>query len=656
MRLTDEQLQIVDASRDEACLVVEAGAGTGKTTTLVAIAQSRPQQKGLLTVFNRLMAKTTSPRLAGTSCSARTLHSVAYGSDAAEPFRRNDGRRLASMLPSRAAAKAVGLDQGLVQIGDVDLSPFDTGDLLKDWVTRFCQSADEVIGSQHFPRGTLLEALSVENFRKANSNPAWFNLVVEDVSRNLFKASQKLWDLMSDPDGSFLSSHDVYVKLFALSRPRFDLDYMVLDEAQDANPVMLQILEGAKDQGVQIILVGDSHQQMYSWRGAVDAMRKIHASRRLQLTQSFRFGPAVSLVANGILREMIGSPFRIQGVGGPSSVVGSMPRPDAVICRTNATAITGAISGRDYGLRTGLCMDKDAILKEIDALEDLRLTGRCTLRRFLKFQSYDELMMAVGSGDAPDIKVLVDLIDKLGVPGTKEAVAQIAVGKDQKQIENAGLDTLYLTAHAAKGLEFDAVLLSDDFKGKSKEGDLPAPEEANILYVAVTRAKSALCMGESKAAKDLMEMGAVPTTHLHQTHVRQAKAATPSAAAAVAGVQVHRSGRQEPDSPQKRVKRVETAQPATATTMPVRQAAQWDESQEQKAWEMWHSGQALDDISRAIGKSSTVVLMRLSRMVGCSVNDLVVESVRREMGVSSGEMHAKNNELSRLRRAQTSLF
>ena len=71
---------------------------------------------------------------------------------------------------------------------------------------------------------------------------------------------------------------------------------------------------------------------------------------------------------------------------------------------------------------------------------------------------------------------------------------------------------------------------------------------------------------------------------------------------------------------------------------------------------MWHSGQALDDISRAIGKSSTVVLMRLSRMVGCSVNDLVVESVRREMGVSSGEMHAKNNELSRLRRAQTSLF
>jgi hypothetical protein len=662
MRLTDEQAQIVDAARSEECLVVEAGAGTGKTTTLVAVAKSRPRQKGLLTVFNRLMAETTNPRLAGTSCSARTLHSVAYGSDVAAPFRRDDGKRLASMLPAKTAASAAGLDMGLIQIGDVDLTPYDTGDILKDWVTRYCQSEDDHLGLQHFPRGTLLDALSVQHAKRAREEPQWFNLVVDDVARNLIKGAKKLWELMSDPEGTFLSSADVYLKLFAMSRPRFDLDYMVLDEAQDANPVMLQILNGARQQGVQTIFVGDSHQQMYSWRGAVDAIRSVRATKRLQLTQSFRFGRDVAAVANGVLGEMIQTPFRIQGVGGPSRIVGGITVPNAVICRTNATAISGAIDAEVYGMRPGLCLNKDSILKEIDAIEDLRLKGRCTLRRFAKFQSYDDLMLAVESGDAPDIKVLMSLIKKIGVSDTKNAIARIAVGKDQKQIERANLDTLYLTAHAAKGLEFDHVLLASDFKGLDKEGNLPAPEEANGLYVAVTRAQSTLCLGDSNAAKLLLDRGLVPTSYLHERIVGntghnaghgQTQAGTGTGCPPVATAAAEETEKPKGSTPKKKaLAAVQT--PSSAQKLAI---LQWDGQDEQKIWSMWHSGASIDDLSKAVNKSTAAVLMRLSAMMGCTVQDLVVESLRRETGQTTPSADPKDRQGgASMRRAQVALF
>jgi hypothetical protein len=38
------------------------------------------------------------------------------------------------------------------------------------------------------------------------------------------------------------------------------------------------------------IFVGDSHQQIYQFRGAVDAMKQVEAVQTLRLSQSFRFG------------------------------------------------------------------------------------------------------------------------------------------------------------------------------------------------------------------------------------------------------------------------------------------------------------------------------------------------------------------------------
>ncbi|NNM65729.1 MAG: ATP-dependent helicase [Burkholderiales bacterium] len=525
MELTQEQAAVVDAAAHGVRrIVVEAGAGAGKTSTIVAAAKAKRRQRGLLTVFNRMMAEETRPRLVGTGCTASTLHSVAWRSAVAEPFKRSGGARLNVMLPARDAAEAVGI-RGPVTISQElgETSRNAVGDLLKDWVTRFCHSSSDVISSQHFPAATLREFLTPDLAKKADEDPKWMSMLTRAYAGALAPHAARLWGLMSQPDGDFPTTHDTYLKLYVMSRPSVGCDYVMLDEAQDANPIMLQFMQLAEQQGAQTIYVGDSYQQMYSWRGAVDALRQIDADARLRLTQSFRFGPAVADVANLVLGGLRHSDFRIVGAGRPSRVVETIDAPNAVICRKNATAIAMALEAREAGCRVGLCMNPKELLREVDALERFQANGRTDARRFRRFASFEEMQESVENGDAPDLKILLDLIAEHNYDGTRSILSEIAVGKTPEEIERSKVQTVFLTGHASKGLQFQHVLLGDDFKGVAKLESAPAAvraEEFNILYVAVTRAQSTLCLGNSEAAGDLRAL------------MQQAAAAAPALSAA----------------------------------------------------------------------------------------------------------------------------
>lgn len=72
------------------------------------------------------------------------------------------------------------------------------------------------------------------------------------------------------------------------------------------------------------ILVGDSHQQIYGFMGAVNALQQVHLSLQdtpgslvsCTLTRSFRFGRSIAAVANDILRIK-----RVRGGGLDGSLV-----------------------------------------------------------------------------------------------------------------------------------------------------------------------------------------------------------------------------------------------------------------------------------------------------------------------------------------------
>jgi superfamily I DNA/RNA helicase len=296
------------------------------------------------------------------------------------------------------------------------------------------------------------------------------------------------WADLSSTGGRLRFTPDVYLKLWALTRPHLPYAYVLLDEAQDSNPVVAQVVQ---DQAhAQLIAVGDSCQQLYEWRGAVDAMATWPAARRLMLRQSWRFGPAVADEANRWLARLdtpmrlIGSPHRTSTV-----VDHGMDDPDVVLCRTNGRAIVLAIEALANGRRPALVggtSKAKALAKACQELQDQGVTGHPEL---LAFTSWDEVHDYAATEDGADLKALVDAVDTHG--------AQAIIAAADRMAPNETLaDLVISTAHRAKGLEWARVRVATDFPPppRRENGAVGriAAVYAMLAYVTVTRATAVL--------------------------------------------------------------------------------------------------------------------------------------------------------------------
>ena len=77
MRLTDEQREVVESS--ESSLAITAYAGTGKTSTLKAIAAARPRERILYLAFNKALAEDSKASFQDQrNVEVRTIHSLAW--------------------------------------------------------------------------------------------------------------------------------------------------------------------------------------------------------------------------------------------------------------------------------------------------------------------------------------------------------------------------------------------------------------------------------------------------------------------------------------------------------------------------------------------------------------------------------------------------
>lgn len=142
---------------------------------------------------------------------------------------------------------------------------------------KFCRSADPTIARRHVPR---LRGLEDPDYHA-------------QLAQYAMPFACKAWaDLQHPDDGAVRFDHDHYLKIWALSQPKIDADFLFLDEAQDTNPVVEQIFTSQRGHA-QLVLVGDSAQALYHWRGAKYVMTGFDGTQ-LVLPQSFRFGPPIS--------------------------------------------------------------------------------------------------------------------------------------------------------------------------------------------------------------------------------------------------------------------------------------------------------------------------------------------------------------------------
>lgn len=458
---TEEQLNCVAMARDMQDMRIEAYAGATKTTTLKLIAHDLSTKRGLYLAFNKsvvLAAKFPS------NVTAKTIHSLAYSTHG-----RVFGRRLDTRITGRLVAEALGLSD-FSGNGQLIMSASDLGAYLLTTVEMFCRDLEPAITKEHMPLPDLASMeVSAEDIRTF----LWSNYKSQ---------AWKLWEKMSSPTSTFPSRHGVYMKLWALSGPMVTgYDYILLDEAQDACPLMLSVM---RRQRIPVFYVGDRFQQIYSWRGAVNAMSLIETDRVAYLTKSFRFGKDLASMADMLLCAM-GANVALRGNEAVETHLEEVDRPAAILCRTNANVskwvMEAVLSGdTDFsatGTEDGLEFFESAV-----ALKK----GKSGKGKYKLFKSWGELCAYSQTADGGDLANFVRLEREYGAEFAAESLKKVAKNTPEKA------SRVISTAHRAKGCEYSSVLLDDDFRGPQDAGY--QVEDARVFYVAMTRAIDALDM------------------------------------------------------------------------------------------------------------------------------------------------------------------
>jgi F-box protein 18 (helicase) len=162
-----------------------------------------------------------------------------------------------------------------------------------------------------------------------------------DYWNEVLKVTRTYWREMISPDSAVPLSHDGYLKFFVLEKTRLRyVDVILLDEAQDTNAITAQFVSMQRADGSAVVLVGDSHQNIYGFRAEtnyIDQCLQFDESRVYALTQSFRLPQPIADLASDILNEWKGDDVRIKGLGKRNKV-----RSHAFIARTNSTILEHA--------------------------------------------------------------------------------------------------------------------------------------------------------------------------------------------------------------------------------------------------------------------------------------------------------------------------
>jgi hypothetical protein len=459
---TDEQQSAVDQFQKGGSLKINAYAGTGKTSTLELLAHSTTR-RGQYIAFNRDIVRDAEDKFPN-SVNCTTTHGLAFR--ATPSGHKNNSDKMTKRLGANQLAELLKLKHWEID-RQHSLQPRSQGYLILETLRRFMQSADKDLAAQHVPRhGSLLTA----------PEPT-----IKAVTEFALHGANYVWGRMKDEKDQVPLGHDGYLKLWALSNPIIAADFILLDEAQDTNPVVLDVL---RKQSAQMIYVGDKYQQIYEWRGAINAMEKIETDSTTYLTMSFRFGPVIAKAASMLLvllnerRPMKGNPAIDSRIG--------QVTPRTILARTNASIMTAIIEALDAGKSPHLVGGTDELMEMLRGVQDLKGGRQSTVSDFFGFEKWEQVVEFARSGEGDHLLSFVNLVESRGERQLMWAL--------NRTVDEEKSDVIISTAHKAKGREWSSVRLMDDFlrSQPKKQTNGHDPAELRLFYVALTRAKHAI--------------------------------------------------------------------------------------------------------------------------------------------------------------------
>lgn len=492
MKLTKEQEQIIASKGD---IKINAVAGSGKTTTVIEYAQSRPaNSKILYLAFNKSVKLEALKKFASRdigNVKVETAHSLAY--------------------------KQIVFRHGY-QVRNQGYQIHEIADLLK--INSSGEKHNEFILANH-----ILKFMSCFcNSDKQNMNDVNYLETITDKKARSFVFNYQsyiieqagiFWEFMSS--GKIDITHDFYLKKFQLSNPRLPYDYILFDEGQDASGAMLDVF--LKQKATKVI-VGDTHQQIYGWRYAVNSLERTKFSSHL-LSTSFRFQESIANLANDVLKFKkhlnTYEDLTIHGIGNSTET-----NSKAIVARTNLGLLIRAIEivfeekniERIYfegNIHSYTYADEGASLYDVlNLYNSKRYLIKDKLIRSMSDLS--ELEDYIDKTEDLQLGMMVKIVETYGneIPGILKKLKEMHVDNDKKD----DAQIIFSTVHRCKGMEYDQIELVSDFvtedqlkkiadsKDKEHFGINKLNEEINLLYVAITRTRNILKIPESLLPKN----------------------------------------------------------------------------------------------------------------------------------------------------------
>lgn len=476
MKLTTQQEAIIQFIRSPTGhIVVEARAGTGKTTIL-ALGAEGTTFPITATAFNNAITKTLSERMpANVTC--KGLNSLGYGTlfknlntkptlEARKGYLLTRASGMTQEFPDLKRALALAKAWGIAPKGTVGAPTSLTPDTPETYAKLFAEYAIDTGYCQN-PIGVLRQTLIT------NTKQAFQGLV--DFDDQLYIPA--LYDFIP-----------------------MKADMVMVDEAQDLNKCQRKLVTLMLKEGSSLVAVGDRHQAVYGFRGAdrhsIEDIITDFDAGALPMTVSFRCPQAVVLEAQRLVPDIELWSEAPEGFvetlkrWGPGDLIPG----GAILCRNNKPIISlcmelirrgiaATILGRDIGTSIAKLL-KDT--KENDCHQAVQTMWTSIGKRVDLLLQKDQAEAASALSDRAECATIIaEQLPDGATVGDFEAYITRMYSDDPDAVFTLS------TVHRAKGLEWKDVYILDRFLMPSQwaKTDEDKAQERNIEYVAVTRSK-----------------------------------------------------------------------------------------------------------------------------------------------------------------------
>lgn len=460
-------------------LVVQARAGTGKTTTIKEAFTHAPESRMLYAVFNKKNQVEAQEKISDARVEVKTLHSVGFSYICnvwpnSKPDNSVELDRIVACNPELAEKEEIaGLVERLVGFAkNTLLAPTQAAlETLADERGIFSPDEDQPNGwtVKHIAASALC-ALEAAKTRDSQGRISFNDMVWLPVVQN--------W-----------------------VTPRFDL--VVVDESQDMNVPQLEMAIKACAKGGRICIVGDDRQAIYGFRGAaqdgMNAMKTRLNAATLGLTTTYRCPKKVVEIAAAIVPDYKAAPSAPEGEVTEvchEKLLSDARIGDAILSRLNAPLMSACLNLIRRGTSARI-EGRDIGAQLVGMVRKLR--AKSVPDFFRKLESWGDKQRARlghGKNAAAKITQIDDQVATLsavaeGATSVSDIESKLYSLFQDSDSKNAKPAVVLSSVHKAKGLEWNRVFILNATFKKSTEG-----EEANIRYVAITRAKKHLTFVE----------------------------------------------------------------------------------------------------------------------------------------------------------------